>query len=450
MKKIVILICTLFLLSGCGQKTPEINTTDTTATDSNVIDMKAIGTSDGQSYVVYWSEVDAPKNLELRLQLIDADGNQKLGNNGVLVSDQIPMNTYTSLWDLKIDSEDNIYIGVTGTGDDNPAYVFKMNLKGEHVWDVEKAHIGNGDKVTILPLSDGGILVGWLESEDSMMQRFDKSGNTLWPEPKLMVPDTGSAAPNSFFELSDGGFIALMHQMNGVDSHLYAQRYDADGNEKWDTAVQLSNGITAWNRMYKGIQDGDVVYVGYHAYFGRGFDSFLQRINPDGTLPWGINGSAFSTDPDYLKMETAIAFEPESDHIWALSTYRTTSQGDVGEYVQKFNKETGERLLSDNAKEVFAVGDDKIQLSTMWLEKGSPLFMIYNGLYNETSDISLKIVALDENGSFLWKEKTRTIDSNQTPKNRMHFLKPINDQYVVVFIEDQGNGERTQVRKLAN
>lgn len=448
MERIVTIICLLTFSLSFAQWTPETDV-NTLVADSDVVVMEARGTSGGQSYVVFWRNAAPPVNMELRLQVIDAEGNQKLGSEGILVSDEIPMSTSTSLWDIKIDAEDNLYIGVSGTGAGTLAYVFKMNINGDHLWDVANANIGSGNKVIIMPHSDGGAIVGWMESDGTVMQRFDNSGTPLWPEPKTIVPDTGPAAPDSFYELSDGSFIAIMHKrFSGISSNLYAQRYDADGNEMWSSAVQISDGTTAWNRTYEGLQDGDVVYVGYHASFASGFESFLQRINADGTLPWGMNGSDFSTNPTYYRMETSIAFEAGADHIWAVSNFRTTSQGDVGEYAQKFDKETGARLLSDNAKEIFSVGSDKRHDSALWVENDIALFLIRDGFDNGSTPIALNVVALDENGDFYWTEQTKPMATYQATKARVNYLRPINGQSVVVFMENKGDGNRMYAQNL--
>src|SRR5690606_33134784 len=179
-----------------------------------------------------------------------------------------------------------------------------------------------------------------------------------WPSTKAIGSNNTTAA--NLFELSNGDFEVVYHALlSGVSSNLYAQRYDTDGEPVWTNAVQIADGTTAYNRSYTGVQDGDVVYMGYFSAANNRFDSYLQRINPDGTLPWGINGSDFDTNQTDYEMETEIAFQSGSDYIWSISTYRDASQNDRGEHVQKFDKETGARELTENAKMVFPIGSDK-------------------------------------------------------------------------------------------
>lgn len=440
MKKTIAIICLLTFSLSYAQWTPETDV-NTIVASPYIEYMGALGTSDGQSYVLFWRNIAPPPSyvLEPRLQVIDANGYQKLGSEGILVSEAIPLGPYLNTWDIKIDAEDNLYIGLNGTEVGNLLYLFKMDINGNHLWDVNNANIGIGNKMTMMPRSDGGVIVGWMDNDGAVMQRYDNSGTEIWPAPKVIAPDLDDVIIHSFYELSDGGLIAIVHnRLSWMNSNLYAQRYDADGNEMWPSALQISDEKTAWDRVYEGLQDGDVVYIGYHASVDNGFESFLQRINPDGTLPWGLNGSRFSTDPTYYKMETTIAFETGADHIWAISSFRTSSEEDVGEYVQKFNKNTGERLLTDHAKEIFPVGSDKRHDSVLWIENDNALFLIRDGFDNGFTPVNLQAVALDENGDFYWEEETRPMATYRAPKTRVNFLRPANNQSVVVFVENKG------------
>ena len=163
MKTIITLFTLLTVFVAQAQWTTETDV-NTLVAESEALDMQAKGTSDGMTYVVFWKNVGEPVNIELRMQILDADGNQILGADGMLVSDQIPMGTFTVLWNMVVDADDNLYIGVTGTGGGDPAYVFKFDSDGNALWDSNGVNVGSGNKVTILPLSDGDAIVSWLAS----------------------------------------------------------------------------------------------------------------------------------------------------------------------------------------------------------------------------------------------------------------------------------------------
>ncbi|WP_026452502.1 T9SS type A sorting domain-containing protein [Aequorivita capsosiphonis] len=445
MKKLFTIICFLTVFIANAQWTTDTDA-NTLVAESGELDVQAKGTSDGQTYVVFWKNVGAPNNIELRLQIMDTDGNQKLGADGMLVSDQLPMSSFTVIMNTVVDTSDNLYIGVTGTGDFS-AYAFKLDTNGNHLWGANGVSLGSGVPVSILPLSSGDAIVSWRDSGPAVMQKFDASGNPVWPSTKTIGTSNSQVA--NLFELSNGDYEVVFHSLlSGVNSNLYAQRYDADGDPVWSNAVQLANGLTAFNRSYPGVQDGDVVYMGYFSAANNRFDSYLQRIDPDGTLPWGISGSDFDTNQTDYEMETEIAFQSGSDYVWSISTYRDPSQNERGEYVQKFDKETGARELTENAKMVFPIGSDKSHAGSLRLRNSNPLFLMEEGENNGVSPTTLNAVYLDENGDFAWTEETRPMATFAADKARVNFTQEGNMQNVAVFAEDKGNGMKIYAQNI--
>ncbi len=423
-----------------------VNAQWTTNTDENTLvvdsdggDMKAIGTSDGQTYVVFWKVVAVPENYELRMQVLDVNGNQTLGPDGIVVSNTIPMSTFTVIWNIVTDEDDNIYIGVTGTGGGDPVFVFKLDSDGNHLWGSGGVNVGSGFVPTILPLSSGDAIVSWYPGTESVMQKYDASGTAVWGSPQPVVNGGNNTVPANLFELSGGDIILVFHSLiGGINSNLFAQRYNSAGVLQWGTPTQLSNQATAFNRSYGGLQDGDVVYYGYFGSTGVRFDSFLQRINADGSLPWGINGSDLDTSQANYEMDTRIAFELGSQNIWAVCTATNSSQSEKGEYVQKFDKVTGARGLTDSAKAVYAIsGDDNVHAGALQLKNDSPLFLHKSGFDNGVSPTTLGVVYLDSNGDFIWPEQSRPVATFSANKSRIHYTAPVNNQSVAVFIEEK-------------
>ncbi len=442
--KIIFSFLVTFIVSmNCYAQWTTDTVLNTLVADSEVGDMHAIGTSEGKTYVVFWKSVAPPVNYELRLQILNVDGSQLLGNDGMLVSDAIPMSTYTVIWSIVKDNEDNLYIGVTGTGSGEPAFVFKLDAEGNHLWGANGVNVGSGYSVTVLPLSTGEAIVSWFPEGESVMQKYDSSGNAIWVETQAIIEGGNDTVPANIFELSNGDYIMVFHSLTfGINSNLFAQRYNSSGILQWTNPIQLSNYGTVFNRNYEGLQDGDTVYMGYTVSPGNRFDSFLQRIDADGTLPWGINGSDFDTNATDYEMDTKIAFEEGSNYIWSSCTYTNTSQSEKGEYIQKFDKETGARMFTDNAKEIFPIGSEKVHAGSMYLINDSPLLLIKDGLDNGVSPTSLHALMLDENGDFAWPEETRPLATYSANKGRIQFTKPVNNQSVTVFIEDKGTGSK--------
>ena len=438
MKTLITIIAFFTVLNINAQWTNDTDV-NTLVVDSEGGDMKAIGASDGKTFVVFWKVVPAPDNYELRLQVLDVDGTQMLGNDGILISDSIPMSTWTAIWSLTIDSDDNIYVGITGTGGGEPAYVFKMNSSGNHLWGANGINVGSGFSVTILPLSTGNAIVSWFPGGESIMQKYDANGNTIWGSPKPIANSGNETVAASLFDISNEEYIMVFHSLTvGIYSTLFAQRFNMDGDPQWVDPTQLSNNTTQFNIPYYGLNIGDVVYYGYKGSHNNRFDSYLQRLNSDGTLPWGINGMDFDINETFFEMDTRIAHEPGSQYIWAICTYTTPSQSNEGEYIQKFDKDTGARLFTDNAKEIYPVSSDyEVHAGALHLVDNLPLFLLKSGFDNGATPTILSAVKLDENGDFAWPEESRPMATFAASKSRIHFTKYVINQSVAVFIEEK-------------
>lgn len=170
----------------------------------------------------------------------------------------------------------------------------------------------------------------------------------------------------------------------------------------------------------------------------------MQRINPDGTLPWGINGMDFDTNMTDYEQETEIAFSPGSQYIWSICTYTNTTQSQGGEFVQKFDKDTGARQFTDNAKEVYPINDAFItHTASLHLVQDRPIFLVADNTY-------LNAVLLDSNGDFEWTEESKPVATFNSTKSRVHFNAPFSGQLTSVFVEDKGAGTKIYAQNFTD
>jgi len=442
-KSLLIIAICFFSITTNAQWTSNTDI-NTLVTSSEGGDMKALGTSSGKTYVVYWNAVSAPTNYELRLQILDVDGFQLLGEEGMLVSDDIPMSTFTVIWNITTDEEDNLYIGLTGTGGGEPAYVFKLDDEGNNLWGSSGLQVGAGYSVTILPLSNGEVIVSWFPGGESVLQKYDSSGVAQWDTTATISEDGNDTVPANMFELSDGDFVLVFHSITfGINSNLFVQRFSStEGISQWTNPTQISNYGTVFNTAYDGLLIDDNVYMGFKASPGSRFDSFLQRIDTDGTLPWGINGSDFDTNQTDYEMDTKITYQEGAQYIWAVCTYTNSSQSEKGERIQKFNKDTGARMFSDQAKEIYPIGSEKVHVGSIHLDDNQPLILIKEGFDNGASPTTLHALKLDEEGDFAWDEETKPLATYPANKSRIQYTRFAAEQSVAVFIENKGSGSK--------
>ncbi|MEN9322409.1 MAG: hypothetical protein RL699_189 [Bacteroidota bacterium] len=445
MKKIITYLVLLIGFSALAQWTANLSV-NTLVANSPTQDIQSVGTSDGQTYVVYWKNVAAPQNYELRMQVLNAAGIPQFGPDGMLVSTLIGMSTYTVIWSVTVDANNNLYIGATGTQDGN-AYVFKLDIQGNHLWGTNGVQVGTGNIVKVLPLSSGEAIVSWYPSGSSLMQKFDATGNAIWTAPVPVQLGTSNTIPAGMFELNNGDYMLVFHKtLAAIYSNLYAQRYSPAGVAQWATPTQITNKASQFNRNYTGKTDGESVYYGYFLSGSNRFDSYVQRINGDGTLPWGINGVDFDTNQTNYEMSTEINLNPAASVIWATCTYMNTSQSMSGEYIQKINKNTGARLFTDTAKEVYPISSDSdVHVGELHLASGTPFYLLKMGMDTGASPVTLHAVYLNDNGDFVWPEHHLPIANYGASKSRIGFTKPVNGQSVATFLEQKLNDASPQM-----
>ncbi|MEN9700565.1 MAG: hypothetical protein RLZZ301_1763, partial [Bacteroidota bacterium] len=246
MRNFFLIILFLWQLDASAQWVTQTDVNTDVAT-SSVDDMKAIGTASGKTYIVFWKAVSAPTNYELRVQLLNNQGVKQFGPDGVLVSNTMAMSTSTAIMKIAVDAAENIYIGATGTNG-GIGYAFKLNASGTHVWPSSGINLGGGYMVTILPLSTGDAMIAWNASNQTMLQKFSATGTAVWPAPvQVSNGATNGKSPADLFELSNNECLLVFHVLSfGINSTLWAQKYNAAGVPQWANVVQLSNKGTAY------------------------------------------------------------------------------------------------------------------------------------------------------------------------------------------------------------
>jgi hypothetical protein len=443
MKKLITLLFTGFMISvTSAQWNPNTDENLLIGNSGNGSSFSAT-TTDGKTFIGFWKQVAAPVNFELWIQILDQNGNKLLGGDGTMLSNQIPMSTYTLIENTVVDASNNLYIGVTGSGTGTPLLIFKVTPQGNSVWP-NGINAGEGYSPEILPLSNGDIVVGNLPTTQAQMkvQRYNSMGQPVWANPISIASDdpTKQTAPADFFELPNNEIALIFHKKISAQttSYLFAQKIDFNGNILWlDGPVQVSTKSLAYNSKYSGVVDGSVVYYGYSTGQGNRFDSYLQRVNfSDGSKPWGIDGVDFDINQTSFEKNTRIAFSSGSPYIWAVANYTTSSQGSGGEYVQKFDKNTGSRLFTDNAKQIFPITPEfMMHTGDLYLLNDKPYFVVEKRINTSLLPTSLNAVLLNGSGDFAWTQQYIPMATFNGSKSYMNVLQPINNQAVVVFKE---------------
>src|SRR5690606_20519010 len=156
MKKLSILLGIMISGINFAQWTEDYNTNTLVATGTTS-DIQSIGTNDGNTYVIFWDETDGYK---LRVQLLDTEGVQQWGSNGILANDVADNGSWTAVRSEAVDNEGNLYIAFTATND-SKGYINKISPSGEQLFGTGGISIDEGWDMKILPMNDGGAIAAW-------------------------------------------------------------------------------------------------------------------------------------------------------------------------------------------------------------------------------------------------------------------------------------------------
>lgn len=420
-----------FVLFSNGQwQKPDINLSLSPLESS---DIQTVGTTKGDTYIAYYTPFEG--NYFIRVQLLNAAGEKQFGDSGIVIYER-KSGSATFAFNICVDALDNLFLATQyQKGGEYKVIVNKISPKGMLKYSRNGMEIGTGMAPYPVKLSNGNIAVAWVNGDDINYQVIAGDSTQLWNSPKVLAGGTRPqlvAHSNRSF-----GIVYQKESFPPFYTNLYEQRIDPKGDPIWANPVQLSDLVTASYRYYSVINEDDTTYVGY---FGNPtgsnrFDGYVQRVNPDGVLPWGLNGTEFATyseisEPNTLSM--SVAKMRKSDVIWALGNMSDINQVNYGISVQKLNSSTGERLLGDFAKTVFEINSAAPRpQAELQLCDNNPIF-IYTDNTNQ-----LYGCGLDSLGDFSWDPESTILSTNTDEKGRFGFTFPDEGQAVAVWSDSR-------------
>jgi hypothetical protein len=403
-------------------------------------DIQSVPTTDGKTWIAFYHENSG--NYDMRAQLIDANGYKQLGPDGMLVSNY-SSGSATFVFNVCVDAANNLIIGMQDQRSGNmQAVLYKISQAGAHLWGSTGIILGLGLAPYPCALSNGEVAVAWSGDAGNTLnlQKITTSGALAWTTPFQITVGTSATTRGQIIANSAGKFTMVYQKRGvGISTSLYAQMFDNAGVAQY-TALQICNQTTSGSRYYSIAAEVDTTYFGYYSSSGNRFNSFLQRINPNGTTPWGMNGSNFNTSVgtgDNYQGLTSIGKAAGSNYVWSVCNFSNPNQTQYGVYIQKFLKTTGVRQFTDAGKVVYAVSASSDQQSGgLAVVYDTPMFMSY--------DNTEKIYAtrLDANGNFMWPgnrlELSSTTAGGSIPKMRYGFTPDGPNRCAGVWTENRG------------
>ena len=405
-------------------------------------DLQAITGPSGRTYVAMFQPTSS--GYSPRLQVLNDLGSPRLGPNGMQFNSTTSMGTSTVTWDMRLDANEHVYLGFTGTGNTD-AVVHRLDSMGNHVWNTAGIALGQGYDVKLLPLAGGDLMVGWLDANGggAKLRKIGAAGSFAWPAAVTIASPTGSGQVNvgEMMEYSNGDVLVIYYVRSGFGpSGLpYAQRYTSSGTAVWLQPKALTSGWYVYSFLrFPLVQRGDTAYFGMSAAQGSDLQAKVQRINPLGGLPWGLNGVDVSTLNNQYERSLTMGLAPDDFMLYVAAEVTPLSQGQMGTVLQKIHAKTGATPWGSAGRMLFnPSAKDQSPRGDLGFIDSKPVVLYGDGFNNGGTPVRLLAAFLDTAGAIL---DTVPMGISATSKGRVHLSGTGGFNATAVWTEDRGSG----------
>ncbi len=183
----------------------------------------------------------------------------------------------------------------------------RLDFSGNALWTVDGVPVcskpEDQDWPYAFPSGGGGAFISWYDyrsgSREVYMQRIDPNGEALWQHDGIPISAATDyqAWPQMITDGEDGVVVCWVDSRNG-NKDIYAQRVDPDGNTLWaGGGVPVCTAESDQHYSWIASDDAGGAIIAWQD--GRpnpdtDWDIFAQRIAPDGSAIWQVDGVVIS------------------------------------------------------------------------------------------------------------------------------------------------------------
>ncbi|MDR0507057.1 MAG: hypothetical protein LBH32_09625 [Dysgonamonadaceae bacterium] len=481
MKKIVLTL--LGLISFWAVSAQWNQAADHQVTKENILGFEAKTNSDGITFVAF--QCLAPEDPEKQgdryseghdvayyLQIISPDGINIFPNEGKLISHE-PSRSFTMGDDngVMVDDDGNAILIVKDERNWNNSsypnqsyFVYKVSPAGEFLWD-EALDLNRGyayymvANIKVVQLTDGSYIFAHEIRPDEnkayiVIEKVSKNGELIWEQPMLMDNSAISYTYPYLVDAGNGNFIMAYSKSPGTQ--MYAQKFDFDGEKQWSDEVAIYRGGFPSGAFphtaFRVIPDrkGGIIAAWHDDRYNSTYEkAYVSHILSNGRQAFITSGDEeglrLSYNPNIRALRPYMAYDPETDFLYALWEEDDKVQNFRSIVLQKISKE-GELfwentileeentngIVLDNDYLPAAVGYQTIQMAS---EGKIAVFWQHN--YSEaTENIATLIDVTGEAPQFVWEEPYYVFSGRETSKAGLVSLPLFNNDHFLTFWHD--------------
>ncbi|MEX1025413.1 MAG: hypothetical protein WD226_10080 [Planctomycetota bacterium] len=306
---------------------------------------------------------------DVRLQRLDAAGNQAWPAGGVLVADRGFSSTQD--YGLAVDAGGDAYLAFRDDRQSGTQITAaRIDAAGQAVWGATGVQITSTTDFVAAPkiavTTTGTVFVAWTQSSTLRLRRLDGAGAFQGSEivlslggGSLFLADLGST-PN------DTVVVSWISQVGGFfgPRHLYAQSFSSTGTELWTPGgvpLETTNSLQIGNFPALTV---DAAGGAYFAWYGVGpLECYVQHVLANGTTAYGPAPVAVSTDVTRVRVGPSLAIEPSSGLPIVFWTEQNGTQSQAGLRAQRFDA-TGARLFGPEGLDLVPLSANTVRSIT--------------------------------------------------------------------------------------
>lgn len=300
-----------------------------------------IVTDNNGEIIILW---DDTRNIDKQIygQKLDSDGNRQWINTGLQISQGTGEDRLQGIFNAGQNEFIIAWTNGPSAFTETNIYIQKIDDSGNKKWSSSGVPIcvsaGNQYYCSMISDNNAGAILVWEDRRtseaDIYAQRIDSIGFIKWQVNGIPVCNkTDYQLQPRIVTNEDDGAIVCWQEMDNNNSNIYAQRIDKDGLLKWGTeGSPVSISTAAHIGMINDNRGGAIISWDDRRNGDNNHDIFIQRIDGNGNLGiTSIDDKNFAVSSYLLFQNYPNPFNPITKIIWqsAVGSWQTLKVYDV-------------------------------------------------------------------------------------------------------------------------
>ena len=306
--------------------------------------------------------------------------------------------------------------------------------------------VAGTNKPCIATTSDGYYIVGWSESSDYLLQKFDADGVAQWAEPYRELHGTTGAYTLGGIESGGSGTVIVqyIHQTGSFTGpkHIKAQKYAGDATKLWNNGdpVVIMDGYSLGFGYFPGfITDGQGgAVIGWYDGTMGARRARVQHLTTDGVELLPHNGmEAAIPGGGEIALSAAAAYDRATGDIYVGFTQTNSLQSVYGLYAQRIDSD-GARAWGDLGLELVPMISQQCAYPRgQWINGAFELFFVPS---TASTGSPIQGYRLDSDGEQKWPTVPLTVSSVMSVKSNSFITTATSSGMVIMAWGDNRNG----------